>query len=399
MELGRLTCAAMLFGLLACTDLSATSAPSPSTSLAAARPEVTAHQVLAPNLASAIRAAINGDRNSLHGLLTPAEREQLTALYSADAFAPLWVDVSGHPNRDARDALGLLNGAANEGLDPADYRASQLDGLATALDATPTPLVSDIAAFDASLSANTLRYLRQLHMGRVDPRAIGFRMTVPADDHDFAALLRSALATHRLNEAAGELTPPLALYRALRGMLARYRSLAADPTLESPPPTATSVRPGQPYAGLGTLHRWLVALGDLPADVPASAELSTYDGAIVEGVKRFQMRHGLDADGVLGKSTQAALRVPLAWRVRQIELALERLRWLPHLGNGAIHCGQHSDVPSVGLGFDSGQRRAVIWDGRDCRSGAEHPDAGVRRRNAVPHLQTVLEHSRVDHAP
>jgi len=49
-------------------------------------------------------------------------------------------------------------------------------------------------------------------------------------------------------------------------------------------------------------------------------------------VKNFQIRHGLNADGVLGTSTQAALRVPLTWRVRQIELALERLRWLPHLG-------------------------------------------------------------------
>jgi murein L,D-transpeptidase YcbB/YkuD len=53
----------------------------------------------------------------------------------------------------------------------------------------------------------------------------------------------------------------------------------------------------------------------------------------VEGVKRFQIRHGLELDGILGKGTQAALRVPLAWRVRQIELALERLRWLPDLGD------------------------------------------------------------------
>jgi len=53
----------------------------------------------------------------------------------------------------------------------------------------------------------------------------------------------------------------------------------------------------------------------------------------VEGVRRFQIRHGLVPDGVLGKGTQAALRVPLAWRARQIELALERLRWLPDLGD------------------------------------------------------------------
>ena len=59
---------------------------------------------------------------------------------------------------------------------------------------------------------------------------------------------------------------------------------------------------------------------------------NVYDGAVVPAVKRFQIRHGLEADGVLGRATQAALRVPLAWRIRQIELALERLRWLPDLG-------------------------------------------------------------------
>lgn len=322
----------MLLGILACADCSATSDPPPKASVAAARSAITVDRIPIAEVAAAIQHAVGGDRKPALGLLTRVEREQLTTLYSADAFAPLWVDSSGHPNRDAVDALALLKGAATEGLDPVDYNAPTLNGLAIALGATTTPVVSDIAAFDASLSANTLRYLQQFHMGRVDPRAIGFRMTVPADVHDFAALLRSAVSNHRTTEAAAELTPRVALYRALRGMLARYRSLAADPTLESPPLADTSVRPGQPYAGLGTLHRWLVALGDLPADVPESAELSTYDGPIVEGVKRFQLRHGLDPDGVLGKSTQAALRVPLAGRVRQIELALERLRWLPHLG-------------------------------------------------------------------
>jgi murein L,D-transpeptidase YcbB/YkuD len=51
----------------------------------------------------------------------------------------------------------------------------------------------------------------------------------------------------------------------------------------------------------------------------------------VDGIKRFQVRHGLDPDGIVGKATWAALRVPIAWRVRQIELALERPRWLPDL--------------------------------------------------------------------
>jgi murein L,D-transpeptidase YcbB/YkuD len=77
-------------------------------------------------------------------------------------------------------------------------------------------------------------------------------------------------------------------------------------------------------------------LGDLSPDAPPPAYVSAYEGALVDGVKRFQVRHGLESDGILGKGTWATLHIPLAWRVRQIELALERLRWLPHLGQDRL---------------------------------------------------------------
>jgi murein L,D-transpeptidase YcbB/YkuD len=53
----------------------------------------------------------------------------------------------------------------------------------------------------------------------------------------------------------------------------------------------------------------------------------------VDAVKRFQRRHGLDADGVIGAGTIAAVNVTIAHRVRQIELAMERMRWLPPLSD------------------------------------------------------------------
>ena len=61
-----------------------------------------------------------------------------------------------------------------------------------------------------------------------------------------------------------------------------------------------------------------------------------YDAALSGGVARFQSRHGLAVDGVLGPATFTALAVPLAWRVRQLELALERQRWLPHVGRDRL---------------------------------------------------------------
>jgi murein L,D-transpeptidase YcbB/YkuD len=70
-------------------------------------------------------------------------------------------------------------------------------------------------------------------------------------------------------------------------------------------------------------------LGDLSADYVPPANAVTYDGAVVDAVKRFQRRHGLDRDGVLGKGTIAQLNTPLSFRVQQLQLTLERYRWLP----------------------------------------------------------------------
>jgi murein L,D-transpeptidase YcbB/YkuD len=71
------------------------------------------------------------------------------------------------------------------------------------------------------------------------------------------------------------------------------------------------------------------AAGTAPG-APPDASMD-YSPALVEAVKRFQRRHGLGSDGVIGAATRRALNVTLASRVRQIELAMERMRWLPPL--------------------------------------------------------------------
>lgn len=283
------------------------------------------------DVAFAIRAIVETGGGSPSGPLTLAEQRQLTALYGAEACVPLWVDGSGRASQDARDSLALLEGAATEGLDPLDYHAVTLQSVAALLGAADAPRAVDIAAFDVGLSVNTLRYLQHLHFGRVDPGTMGFHL--PAQERkDSVDLLRAALAGHRIGVAVAELTPSLPLYRQLRSALARYRTLAADPALRSFQPPRSTVRPGERSGELPQLQDVLVALGDLRAGEPDRVDSFAYEGALLEGVKRFQSRHGLESDGVLGGRTRAALGVPLPWRVRQIELALERVRWLPHLG-------------------------------------------------------------------
>jgi len=246
-----------------------------------------------------------------------------------------WVDAGGRPTADAREALALLTAAGEDGLDPADYDAAPLAARAALLEgstATPAPTDAPAAAarFATALDAAMVRFLRELHEGRIDPLAMGYPMEPRRDRHDFAGLLHEAAAAHRLPALVAELRPQVPLYAGLRAALPRYRALAADRALAAPlPPLPRALHIGDAWDGLPALAARLAAEGDLAA-ADAATPPTVYAGELVGAVQRFQDRHGLAADGVLGRSTLAALAVPLAQRARQIELAMERLRWLPH---------------------------------------------------------------------
>src|ERR1700728_4288135 len=87
-------------------------------------------------------------------------------------------------------------------------------------------------------------------------------------------------------------------------------------------PADTKLDPGTsgPYVAL--LRQRLVISDDMPAEQEAG---EAYDASVVEGVKHFQLRHGLDATGTVGAQTVKALNVPVGTRIKQLEASLERL--------------------------------------------------------------------------
>lgn len=262
----------------------------------------------------------------------PAAPAQLATVYG-DALAPAWVDASARPTRGARDAMAALADAAADGLRPADYGVARLDSLADMLDTAQRADPGTIARYDVGLTAGVLRFAADLHIGRISPRSVGFKLRQPADVHDIPAMVAIALANGNVRAMLEAQRPPLPQYRALRAALARYRALA-DSASEVIPPPRGSLRPGGDWDGVPALRRLLLRLGDLPpGPVPDSLR---YDAVLAGGVARFQERHGLAPDSVVGRATGAALRVPLAERSRQLELALERVRWLPDLGGRFI---------------------------------------------------------------
>lgn len=252
----------------------------------------------------------------------------LQRLYAAREWRPLWFS-GGRPLPAIGVLAALVARAAEDGLRPEDYESPWLEATRAALATRPPGRGADLAPIDVGLSVAALRFLHERAHGRVDPRTLGVRLDGPAP-RDLAAELAVAVPGGRLQVLADSAIPPTWQYLKVREALARYRTLAVT----APPPPgfdSTALRPGDAWQGGPALRRFLEAMGDLDPATREAAEDSAYAAALVTGVQRFQGRHGLEPDGIVGRRTRAAFREPLSTRIRQLELSMERLRWLPDL--------------------------------------------------------------------
>jgi murein L,D-transpeptidase YcbB/YkuD len=319
---------------IACGGQSAPPAASATRSVAGVSPET--RSTLEPGVAEVVEKILSSaDHPGLTSALIPDVAADLRPLYEAEPDRLLWFD-GATPVRAAAATVAAVAAAADYGLDPADYDVPLLLGQWRSVRAGSAP-AADRALFDLGLSIAGARILRAVRNGRVDPATMNWGYTIERKPVDPHALLKEVREGKGLPAVIQSLEPPVPHYARAKRALAAYRALAAagepDAVPELPKGRA-KVESGRAWAGLPQLIARLRVLGDL-SDAAASTAASTtiYAAPVVEAVKHFQIRHGLDADGVIGAGTIKAMNVPLAQRVRQIELAMERMRWLPALGN------------------------------------------------------------------
>jgi L,D-transpeptidase YcbB len=267
-------------------------------------------------------------------------REPLSALYAGRAFAPLWLR-DGSLTPAGRAFLRELASIEERGLLASDYDAAGLQGRVQSLSASKPASASAVVHLDVALSVTAARLASDLSQGRIKPSEVGHDLDVPRPGFDAGRAVAAIAGSSSVATTLEEMEPQLRHYALLKTSLAQYRALAATAAhlVTLPALPRQRVRPGELYEGVPALERLLVVLGDLPdierADPNPSPE-RVLDPALVEALTRFQRRHGLTSDGVLGRATHRALTTSFATRVQQIELSLERIRWLPPLTSPPI---------------------------------------------------------------
>ncbi|MGO9614155.1 MAG: L,D-transpeptidase family protein [Dissulfurispiraceae bacterium] len=250
----------------------------------------------------------------------------------------LWWVKGMEPTAQARQVIALLLKADQKGLSAEDYDGSRWnDRLAKLKPATRQPTEADAVKFDLALTVCVMRYISDLHIGKVNPKHLAFALDDESKKYDLAEFLKDHVVG--AGDVAGVLAqvePPYPGYRRTIQALQTYLELAKKDDGEQLPAVKKAIVPGDTYPGVTRLTRLLRLLGDLPADANVPADQSIYAGALVDAVKNFQRRLGRDPNGRLDAQTLADLKVPLSRRVRQMQLTLERWRWLPDVYQKAL---------------------------------------------------------------
>jgi murein L,D-transpeptidase YcbB/YkuD len=256
-------------------------------------------------------------------LLHPA----LAEFYRARQFQPGWLDQA-QAGPMALAFSEILRRAGDEGLCPEDYYLDAIEAFLAVPAWTPeTDAVrpSWLARLDLLLSNAFLHYVQDLAEGRIDSNVLLDGWTSHPRRTDPARLLAYVLESGTLKTVLMDLLPHHPGYFALRQTLQDYRHLwVAGGWPEFP--AGPTLHPGSEDSRVPLLRERLLASQDLPQP---PVQGNQYDDATVAAVKNFQLRHGLHPDGVIGAKTRAGLNVPITDRIRQVELNLERWRWLP----------------------------------------------------------------------
>jgi murein L,D-transpeptidase YcbB/YkuD len=298
---------------------------------------------------------------------TLASAMMVRLFYARRDYRSAWVSAGGSVRR-VEGLLTALQQLRAEALVPEAYHLESLrrlhhDSQSNGLLREEIRLALQV---DLELLATDAFFTSAGHLlgGRVAPETLGPEQQAVHKDADLIGALEAAVGSGRVQPVLKSFLPNHEGYRRMRRALERYRRIEGEgewPQI----PDGIPLRAGRDDARVSGLRRRLAVEGYLDRKQVRSG--NRFDATVKKAVRVFQRDHGLAADGVVGPQARQALNVSAAGRIRQIELNMERWRWLPrYLGKRYLLV----NIADYRMEIVEGDRRVMVMRvavGRDYR--------------------------------
>lgn len=307
---------------------------------------LTTVDISAAQNADQVRAAIIQMLTGSQRLPLPLERVRpaLTAHYVNNGGSVYWIGT-GRMDR----FIQRIQNSTYDGLNPDDYPVASL---ITARDQSDAGNVNAAAQAELYFSSFFVTYAADLKIGRVTPQKVDPNLFRTRKTIDVQRVLTDLKKQEDPNRFLNSFEPKNVHYQALKKMLKVYTDVIKDgiawPTISQ----GAVVKPGGSDARVPDVRKLLSITGDFEW---ADTGSPVYDQNLAIAVRRFQVRHGLEAKGLLGKQTIVSMDILPADRQRQIMLNMERWRWMPdNLGD------EHFLVNIAGFELQHWQANTIV---------------------------------------
>jgi len=261
----------------------------------------------------------------------------LPLFYEQRTFIPAWIGANG-PLPHVNDFLHAVHNANEHGMRPNDYHFQKIESILEEINKNrkqKSPLNPGRSVdLDLLLTDSFLVYASHLLAGRVNPQTFDPEWHANRREMHLVRLLEKSLEENNIQKSLESLLPFYVGYHDLKQTFMKYQKIAAQggwPTIQA----SYSIKKDDMGERVERLRERLIITDNLKSETVSDPTI--FDESLEQAVYKFQQRHGLAVDGIVGPDTLAALNVPIEQRISQIELNLERWRWLPqNLGENYI---------------------------------------------------------------
>lgn len=251
-----------------------------------------------------------------------ASKSLLPDFYLSRGYSPAW-----HPVAVAK-YMETVRRVDEHGLNPSDYHYDLLRDMLrmSALENMDSETRVDL---DILLTDSLIRLGYHLIFGKINPKYLDKDWNIKReliDGRDPIDLIQKIIDSTSIYESVEALSPEHLVYKNMKGYLAKYRKVLEQngwPIV----PQGPVLRLGDRSQRVAVLRQRLMIEYGIAESVN-DAEL--FDSRLEEAVKFFQHHHFIEADGVVGTGTLAALNTSVQQRIEQIRVNLERARWVMH---------------------------------------------------------------------